>query len=82
MGPVALLEIMGKSAGRDCKIYTPSSMRRSCMPHNIFFASAFAHRHNSDDTWDSICPKCFYTIAMEATEEGLLTHERRHDCDL
>jgi len=50
------------------------------MPHHIVFAAAFAHRHNFDGTWDSICPKCFYTIATEATEEGLLMHERRHDC--
>ncbi len=50
------------------------------MPHNIFFAAAFAHRHNSDGTWDSICPSCFYTVATEGTEEELLMHERHHDC--
>ena len=51
------------------------------MPHNIFFAAAFAHRHNSDGTWDTICPKCFYTVATEVTEEKLSLHERRHNCD-
>jgi hypothetical protein len=79
-GPITLLDILGKSAGRDGKIYTPNSMRRICMPQKLFFAAAFAHRHNSDGTWDSICPKCFFTIATEGTEEELLTYEARHDC--
>jgi len=42
----------------------------------------FAHRHNSDGTWDSICPRCFFTIATDITEKGLLAEELEHDCEL
>ena len=43
---------------------------------------AFAHRHNQDGTWDSICPKCFFIVATEKTEKGLLPHEQNHDCEV
>jgi hypothetical protein len=52
------------------------------MPHKMFSAAAaFAHRHNFDGTWDSICTKCFLTVASEWAEDGLLMHERHHNCD-
>jgi hypothetical protein len=52
------------------------------MPNRVFSAAAaFAHRHNLDGTWDSICTKCFLTVASEWAEDGLLTHEQRHNCD-
>ena len=35
----------------------------------------FAHRHNQDDTWDSICSKCFLVVATEENEEELREHE-------
>lgn len=40
----------------------------------------FAHRHNQDDTWDSICSKCFLVVATEENEEELREHEQNHDC--
>lgn len=50
------------------------------MPNKYFSAAAFAHRHNLDGTWDSICTKCFLTIATERSEDGLLAYEPHHDC--
>ena len=44
------------------------------------FSPAFAHRHNPDGSWDSICPRCFFTIATEWAEEKLTFRERDHDC--
>jgi hypothetical protein len=40
----------------------------------------FAHRHNDDHTWDSICMSCFLTVATAANEEDLATSENDHDC--
>jgi hypothetical protein len=52
------------------------------MSNNVFSAAAaFAHRHNLDGTWDSICTKCFLTVASERAEDRLSTHERHHNCD-
>jgi hypothetical protein len=51
------------------------------MPNKYFSAAAFAHRHNFDGTWDSICTRCFLTVASEWTEVGLWEHERGHHCD-
>jgi len=52
------------------------------MQNRVFSAAAaFAHRHNLDGTWDSICTKCFLTVASEGAEDGLSTHERHHNCD-
>ena len=49
---------------------------------SVSVSPAFAHRHNLDGTWDSICPTCFFTIATELTEEGLFVQELDHDCEL
>ncbi len=42
---------------------------------------AFARRHNEDATIDSICTRCYQTIASERTESNLLNAEQRHACD-
>jgi hypothetical protein len=41
----------------------------------------FAHRPNADGTIDSICPRCFLTIATATKEADLLQSEMGHDCD-
>ena len=41
---------------------------------------AFKHRHNREGTRDSICVKCYLTVATAANEEGLCTAEEAHDC--
>lgn len=51
------------------------------MPNKYFSAAAFAHRHNLDGTWDSICTECFLTVASAWDETELLDHERGHDCN-
>ena len=40
----------------------------------------FRHRHNRDDTWDSICTKCYLTVETALLEEDLAGAERSHDC--
>jgi hypothetical protein len=42
----------------------------------------FAHRLNRDKSFDSICTRCFKTIASEGCEGKLIAHEERHTCDL
>ena len=44
--------------------------------------TSFAHRLNPDKSIDSICTKCFQTIASEECESKLIVHEERHSCDL
>jgi hypothetical protein len=41
----------------------------------------FSHRHNEDDTHDSICMACFATIATVGSETELYQHESAHVCD-
>ncbi len=41
----------------------------------------FARRRNQDSSIDSICTKCFQTIASAACEEELVTPEEKHGCD-
>jgi hypothetical protein len=43
--------------------------------------SNFPHRHNSDGTVDSICVKCFSTIATDRDETALREFEQHHVCD-
>ena len=43
-------------------------------------ASTFRHRHNPDGSWDSICMKCYLTVATTATEDDLEKSEQSHDC--
>lgn len=41
----------------------------------------FAHRKNPDRTVDSICTRCFKTIANVENEADLPRIEQRHFCD-
>ncbi len=41
----------------------------------------FAHRRNPDATIDSICTKCYQTIASENNETKLIAREEGHSCD-
>jgi hypothetical protein len=40
----------------------------------------YAHRKNTDGTFDSICLTCFRTAGSTLTENGLLSHETHHVC--
>lgn len=48
------------------------------MPHENL---KFAHRYNPDGTIDSICPRCFQTIAHVKYEAELPRNEQKHICD-
>jgi hypothetical protein len=41
----------------------------------------FTHRKNPDGSVDSICTRCFRTIASDHSEGKLIAHEERHLCD-
>ena len=41
----------------------------------------FAHRHNIDGSWNSICPLCVITLARTKVETDLAAHEDTHICD-
>jgi hypothetical protein len=41
----------------------------------------FPHRHNDDGSHDSICTKCFLTVASVKDEAELVQFERDHVCD-
>jgi hypothetical protein len=41
----------------------------------------FAHRHNPDGSWDTICSLCVATVAREKIEADLAAHELAHTCD-
>jgi hypothetical protein len=40
----------------------------------------FPHRHNSDGTYDSICPKCYRTVDTQRLEGSLAAEEKAHVC--
>lgn len=40
----------------------------------------FPHRRNADGTYDSICTKCFVTVASTNNEADLLKAEEAHIC--
>jgi hypothetical protein len=40
----------------------------------------YPHRKNNDGTYDSICTRCFATVARTYTEVALEEHDRRHVC--
>jgi len=42
---------------------------------------AYGRRRNLDGTIDSICRKCFVTVATARREAGLHRAERSHTCD-
>ena len=41
----------------------------------------YPHRKNRDGSYDSICPKCFTTIARSKAEAELAAFDRGHFCD-
>jgi hypothetical protein len=41
---------------------------------------AFPHRRNHDGTFDSICFRCFATVAKEKNEVELKKSEEAHEC--
>lgn len=44
-------------------------------------SSQFVHRPNHDGTFDSICVRCFVTVATKFNEGDLEPSELNHDCD-
>jgi hypothetical protein len=41
---------------------------------------SYARRLNKDGSFDSICPKCFATVATERDAASLDDHDRNHVC--
>jgi len=41
----------------------------------------FAKRRNWNSSFDSICIRCYQTIATANSEEELAAHEQKHTCD-
>jgi hypothetical protein len=41
----------------------------------------FPHRHNRDGSYDSICLKCYATVASFRDEAELAAPERDHSCE-
>jgi hypothetical protein len=42
----------------------------------------FSHRHNRDDTHDSICILCYATVASVQNEADLAQFEHDHVCEI
>jgi hypothetical protein len=42
--------------------------------------AGFPHRHNKDGTFDSICPRCYKTVANGQSEVNLAIAEMQHTC--
>lgn len=40
----------------------------------------YPHRRNKDGSLDSICLRCFATVAHAQLEEELIQHEQVHQC--
>lgn len=40
----------------------------------------FAHKSNRDGTWNSICSRCFMTVATTHDESLLFEKEKAHRC--
>ena len=43
-------------------------------------APFFPHRRNKDGSFNSICLKCFATVASRMTEEELKEQDKKHVC--
>jgi len=41
----------------------------------------FTRRPNADGTFDSICMRCYLTVASGTATDQLLDTEQRHECD-
>jgi hypothetical protein len=46
----------------------------------FIFSKPFPHRKNADGSWDSICSKCFRTVATAKVERNLGDAEANHVC--
>jgi hypothetical protein len=44
-------------------------------------STSFIRRRNKNSSIDSICTKCFLTIASVGSEEELVAHEEKHVCN-
>jgi hypothetical protein len=44
--------------------------------------AAFSHRQLSDASWESICLRCFRTVAVATTEDVLREAEAQHTCSI
>ncbi len=44
-------------------------------------ATTFPHRLNKDKTVDSICPRCYRTIASTRDSRDLNNQEQAHTCE-
>jgi hypothetical protein len=44
-------------------------------------AAFFPHRRNKDGSFDSICLKCFATVASHMTQEELKELDKTHTCE-
>jgi hypothetical protein len=47
----------------------------------MIYPQKFPHRRNADGTYDSICNRCFATVASGAVETDLIQFEVRHVCE-
>jgi hypothetical protein len=43
-------------------------------------SNGFPLKRNADDTFSSICPKCFQTVARDSTRHEVEAAERFHSC--
>ena len=50
------------------------------MPAVTTARANYAHRKNTDNTFDSICLTCFRTAGSSLIESGLISHEVHHTC--
>jgi hypothetical protein len=46
----------------------------------IYMTGNYAHRCNTDGSFDSICLHCFQTIASAPIDAALAEHEMQHRC--
>jgi hypothetical protein len=56
-----------------------SSVKGVCMPFQAY-SKPFLRRNLEDQTMESICSRCFLTVAKATTSEEH-THEQAHICD-
>jgi hypothetical protein len=43
-------------------------------------SNGFPLKLNSDGTYDSICPRCFLTVARQMAQAEIVREERKHVC--
>jgi hypothetical protein len=41
----------------------------------------FSHRHDANGSHDSVCTRCYVTVATAQNESELASHESAHICD-